>query len=142
MEQPWADIFPEMRFRRNPLFGVLWLIGTLVWLSALVLKWIYNIGALSVPLYIPVVLLFIVNTLWSFSAPYIILKAGTVTVRQGLLNVKTFRLEDVKSIESIQRNFQVSFSSGRTLKLHTWVMEKWQREKLHETFRELTGKLT
>ena len=131
------DPFQEFRFRRNPLFGILWSLGTVVWSLGLVLKITKDIGSLSVWFFIPVIIIFIVNTLWSFTAPYVLIKAGTITVRQGVLNVKTFQLSDVDSIKQKGPATHLLFTSKKKVVISGWSLERWQREKLRETLNVL-----
>jgi len=125
--------FKEFKFRRNPVFGVLWFIGTIVWGAAAFLKWQYGIGALGLYVYFPVIGLFILNTFWSFAFPYVHVKAGTLTLRQGLFNVRSVRLADVRQIETTAQKLNLHFESGRKLPISFWSLGRSQRQDLQQT---------
>ena len=137
MQQSDPDQFKEFQFKRNPFFSVLWALGALIWLVAILLKHVYAIGSMNTFLMALVFILMSINAVWSFTAPYVRIKSGTVTLRTAIFNTRTFQLADVVQLKQDKKKCHLFFSSGKKLVIKGEALDGWQREKLFETLHNI-----
>jgi glucose-6-phosphate-specific signal transduction histidine kinase len=100
-------------FRRNPFVGVLYIICTLLFLSAFIIKLMTGSPFAFFSLLLTV--LYIINLSWYFGKPFAIIEDDLVTIRLSLAVKKHFSINNLVAIRQLSKNkIEVSFANSST----------------------------